>query len=62
MKVIAIDNFDRESPSYPDILISENLTEDEANFQADAMNKGKASASYFYRAVEDDYKLWKFEP
>ena len=63
MKIIGIDNFDRETVD--DILICHDLTEQRATFIVRALNivycKGENSPTY-YKAVEDDYKLRSFVP
>lgn len=62
MKIIAVSNFDNESVS--DELVAENVTEYYAKRIVDFLN-GKFSgttALYYYRAVSDDHKLYKFEP
>jgi hypothetical protein len=61
MKVIAIDNFNSESVS--DILIAENLTLEQAVYIVNARNNGGGNyTSWYYRVVEDDYKLYVFQP
>lgn len=60
-KVIATDNFDRDDVD--DKLIKENLPMDEAKKIADEMNLGSAVyGRWFYKAVEDSYKLKEFTP
>ncbi len=61
MKIIAIDNFDREWKS--DFLVAENVSEFYAAQIATALNdKGGDYAEFFYKAVKDDYRLYKWEP
>ena len=62
MKIIRIDNFDRESVS--DVLVAKGLTKYYAELIVKLLND-KSSGDYapnFYRAVEDTYKLYVFEP
>lgn len=63
MKVIGVDNFDRDYVD--DILICKDLTEQRATFIVHALNivygKSENSPTY-YKAVEDDYKLREFQP
>lgn len=62
MKIIRVDNFNRESVS--DSLVAENVSEYYAKIVVKLLNEklsGCTSPNY-YRAVEDDYKLYKFEP
>lgn len=61
MKVICIDNFNREHIS--DTLFRDNLSEQEAMDIAKEQNRkqGEFGDKYF-RAVGDDYKLYRFEP
>ena len=61
MKVIITDNFDRESMS--DELLVGNLSKRQAEVVANALNKdGGECSPYFYRAVEDDYELYIYDP
>ncbi len=62
MKVIAVDNFNREYVS--DFLIKENVTkEDGEKIVGDYYNnKISEYSSWFYKLVEDDYKLHVFNP
>lgn len=62
MKIIAVSNFDNESIS--DSLVAENVSEYYANYIVEFLNNkfGGVLATYFYRVVEDEYKLYIFEP
>lgn len=57
MKIIAVDNFNRESVA--DVLVAERLTEYYAQFIADACNNHPASGDRYYKAVPDDHVLWR---
>lgn len=63
MKIISVDNFNRETVS--DILVCENI---EAKQYGDCMVKALndkfsgEDASRYYRLVPNDHKLYKFEP
>lgn len=58
MKIIGIDNFGRESVA--DWLIAENVVETFAEAIADFLNKDASNSStYWYKAVDDDHKLWR---
>lgn len=62
MKIICIDNFDRESVS--DTLIAENVDEYWAPKIVEIMNRtfgGEDSPNYFI-SVEDDHKLYVYKP
>lgn len=62
MKIIQVDNFNRETVS--DTLIAENVNKMFAKHITDFLNEkfsGGASPNY-YRAVDDNYKLYEFEP
>lgn len=62
MKVIAVDNYDRSI--VPDKLIAgPGLSKQDAKTIASALNGSYPSHihEWFYRAVEDDYKLFKPE-
>ncbi len=62
MKIIKVDNFDRESVS--NILVATNVSNYYADVIVKMLNKilGGVHSSAFYRAVEDDYKLYEFAP
>ena len=62
MKIIKIDNFDRENVD--DVLIAENVKEPYACCFVDFLNKkySRPNASWFYVVVSDDYKLHVFDP
>lgn len=61
MKVIGVSNFDNESVS--DILVEEHLESTQASKLAMRKNEeGGMYSTYFYQAVEETYKLYKFEP
>jgi len=62
MKVIAVDNFDRENVS--DVLIFEGLSPVDAKKMADNLNEkfGGDSAPRFYKAVPDRAPLYEFKP
>jgi len=60
-KVICKDNYDREI--YSDKLIAEGLTMPAAAKMAGDLNdKADPQGDDYFVAVEDDYKLFKFEP
>lgn len=63
MKIICKDNFDRDSIS-DRLVCSEIKSHVYADFIADALNKrfgGESSPEYF-KAVQDDYKLYVYNP
>ena len=62
MKIIGISNFDLETVN--DVIVAENVQPFYVDTIVDALNKKLCSehATYFYKAVEDDYKLHVFEP
>lgn len=55
MKVIRVDNYNRESIA--DSLIEEGLSEDQARAKAAELNDSLRDHNWFYRAVADDYRL-----
>lgn len=62
MKIICVDNFNRETVS--DRLVADNIKNStEANLMIEAL-KGTCSVqgSHWYKLVQDDYKLYVFEP
>jgi hypothetical protein len=62
MKIICIDNFDRETVS--DVLVAENLNQFYGKLILDFLinNHTSSSGSNYYILVEDNYKLHTFEP
>ena len=57
MKVVLIDNFNREEVS--DILLKANLTEEEATEEAEKYNRGHrfGPCEWFAVVKEDEYEL-----
>jgi hypothetical protein len=64
MKIIKVDNFDKAGPGGDDMIIAENVHEyygpKIVEWLIEIYSDGY-SPDYF-RLVEDDYKLRKFEP
>lgn len=62
MKIIKTDNLDRESVS--DVLVATNVSNYYAPVIARMLNKvlSGVGSPDFYKAVEDDYKLYEFAP
>jgi hypothetical protein len=62
MKIIRIDNFDREFVS--DVLIATNVSEYYADVIVKMLNRilGGIHSSAFYKAVEDNHRLYEFTP
>jgi len=65
MKIILVDNFNREGPGHDDKLIAkvtdkfwgERIVE-----LLNAWSQRDPHTSDFFKLVEDDYKLYRFEP
>ena len=59
MKIICVDNFNRENMA--DELVCENVNEYYREHIVDFLNKkfGGDDSFNYYRLVEDDYKLWR---
>lgn len=63
MKIVRIDNFDREGPGYDDKLIAENVHEHYGKKIVNLLNNGEhRESSDFYTLQEDEYKLKEFQP
>ena len=61
MKIIVVDNFDRETRS--DDLVAENLNAFYADHIVVFLNdKFGGDESIFFRIVEDDYQLYTWKP
>lgn len=61
MKLIKVDNYDREY--YDDVLIAENVHKGYGELIANLLNNRVGENSEdFFKLVEDDYELFKFEP
>lgn len=56
-KVVLVDNFNTETIA--DKVLKENVTEQEARKLADDYNRKHPGDSWFARAVDDNYKLWR---
>jgi len=61
MKIICVDNFDRDYES--DYLVCENVEEYYGKEIVEFLNNKHSGneSPYYYRLVEDEYKLYKFE-
>lgn len=62
MKIIAVDNYDRENVS--DILVAENVSVHFGESITKYLN-ARFSGDYattFFKLVYDDYKLYEFKP
>jgi hypothetical protein len=61
MKIIAVDNFDREERD--DELICENVSEHYAKLIVDFLNDKHSGehANEYYMSVKDDHVLYKFD-
>lgn len=58
MKVVLVDNFDRESVA--DLLLAENVSQEEAENIADAYNEKQTDSAPYWAVVKnDDYRLWR---
>ena len=66
MKIICVDNFDRERPGVSDdLLIAESVSEHYAETIVAALNdkfSSKPDDEYLFKAVPDNYTLRKYEP
>lgn len=61
MKIIAEDNFNRETVS--DLLVCENVSEYYGKQFVELLNsQGGDRSPHFYRLVSDDHKLYIWEP
>jgi hypothetical protein len=61
MKIIGVDNFNTELVS--DILVCENVNVFFGELIVKLLNKHTPeNSATFYKLVEDDYKLFKFNP
>ena len=61
MKIVRVDNYDREL--YNDVLVCENIINEKlGDIMINALNYREGrNSEWFYKLVEDDYKLFKFE-
>jgi len=65
MKIISVDNFDMETiGSSDDELVAENVSEYYVKVIVGTLNSYYSgdTASRFYKAVDNDYKLRVYEP
>ena len=65
MKIVGVDNFDREGPGHDDQLICTDVNEFYGKIIVDELNGRLCSSDYsqvYFRLVPDDYKLKEFKP
>lgn len=64
MKLIQVDNFDGEGPNSNDVVIAENVDEYYGRHILEFLiaKFSTTYSPYYFRLVEDDYKLKRFEP
>jgi hypothetical protein len=61
MKIICVDNYDREY--YDDVLIAENVHDYYGEIIVNLLNNREhGDSDDFFKLVPDEYKLFKFEP
>ena len=61
MKIICVDNFQRDTKN--DSLVAENINVHYGEYIVRLLNEHEGEHSpNFYKLVEDDYKLYKWEP
>lgn len=59
MKIIAVDNFDRDE--IPNVLVAENVNKywgDKIVTSLNYMEGTDLNAQYYFLLVDDDHKLW----
>ena len=59
MKIIRMDNYNREL--YDDVLIAKNISKMYGEKITDLFNTDNKDDNWFYKLVEDNYELFKFE-
>jgi len=63
MKVIRVDNFNREGPEADEQLMVQGLTEPQAKEVCEILRRGRSDhGADWYKVVPEDHVLWKFEP
>lgn len=61
MKIIRVDNFNRETVS--DLLVCENISQHYGEIIVGLLNNKESNESpNFFKLVQDDYKLYNFQP
>lgn len=61
MKIIIKDNFDRDNVS--DVLVCENINKEFGEKIVNLLNiKESDNSPYFFKLVENDYKLYEWKP
>ena len=62
MKIVQVDNFDRDTVS--DILMAEKVSKNNAEMIVKALNEKYSGndSPLFFRAESDDYKLHEWKP
>jgi hypothetical protein len=65
MKIIKVDNYDREGPGFDPVLICNNVCDFYADLIADLLNQRynpTGDLEDFFKKVPDTYILTKWEP
>jgi len=64
MKIILVDNFNREGPGHNDTLIAEKVNKHFIKKICEFLNLrfGGINSPNYFRPVENDYKPHKFKP
>jgi len=63
MKIIKVDNYDREGPGHDPVLIAESVRENYAKIICDYLNALRDPMGDDYYVIKpDDYVLTKWEP
>lgn len=60
MKIIGTSNFDDDTVS--DILICENIQQGYDKIIISLLNSRSDNQAYFFKVVDNNFKLYKFEP
>lgn len=62
MKIVKIDNYNRESYSYPDELICENIDVENGSILTSHLNMINKNPDWFYKLMRDNYVLQDYDP
>jgi hypothetical protein len=62
MKIVKVDNHNRESYNYPDKLICENIDAEHGLILVSHLNTINKDHNYFYKLVFDNYILQNYDP
>lgn len=62
MKIIRVDNYDREGPGYDDYFVASVQSEEIGKQIVKLLNDDVVPETFYYQLVQDSYELKVFKP